>query len=230
MATNPASNLVALVPMRHESERVPGKNYRLLGGRPLYAHILDTLRSCPEVDRVVVDTDSEIIRGGIEADFPEVILLERPEALRGGDVQMNEVLKHDVSQVKSRFYLQTHSTNPFLRTQAISAAVGEFLSAYPEHDSLFAVTRIQARLWDQKGQPINHDPKVLLNTQDLSPVYLENSCLYLFGREDFLESANRIGERPLMFEIGVEEAIDIDDETAFALAERLIAETEGKTL
>jgi len=230
MATNPASNLVALVPMRHESERVPGKNYRLLGGRPLYSHILDTLRSCPEVDRVVVDTDSEIIRGGIEADFPEVILLERPEALRGGDVQMNEVLKHDVSQVKSRFYLQTHSTNPLLRPETISAAVRDFLSAYPDHDSLFAVTRIQARLWDQKGQPINHDPQVLLNTQDLSPVYLENSCLYLFGQEDFLQRANRIGERPLMFEIGVEEAIDIDDETAFALAERLMAETEGKTL
>ena len=230
MADDPELNLVALVPMRHESERVPGKNYRLLGGRPLYAHILDTLRSCPEVDRVVVDTDSEVIRGGIEADFPEVMLLKRPEELRGGDIQMNEVLKHDVSQVKSRFYLQTHSTNPLLQPQTISAAADKFLSAYPEHDSLFAVTRIQARLWDQKGQPINHDPQVLLNTQDLSPVYLENSCLYLFGREDFLQRANRIGERPLMFEIGVEEAIDIDDETAFALAERLIAETEGKTL
>ncbi len=230
MADEPELNLVALVPMRHESERVPGKNYRLLGGRPLYAHILDTLRSCPEVDRVVVDTDSEVIRGGIEADFPEIMLFERPEALRGGDIQMNEVLKHDVSQVKSRFYLQTHSTNPLLRPETISEAVGDFLSAYPEHDSLFAVTRIQARLWDQKGQPINHDPKVLLNTQNLSPVYLENSCLYLFGREDFLERTNRIGERPLMFEIGVEEAIDIDDETAFALAERLMAETEGKTL
>jgi CMP-N-acetylneuraminic acid synthetase len=45
--------------MRHHSQRVPGKNYRPLAGKPLYRHILETLLAVPEIDEIVVDTDSE---------------------------------------------------------------------------------------------------------------------------------------------------------------------------
>ena len=221
-------NMVALVPMRHKSERVPEKNYRPLAGKPLYTYILETLRKCPEIDQIVVDTDSPIIRQGIEDAFPEIALINRPEELRGGDVPMNDVLVHDVSQVNSTYYLQTHSTNPLLRADTISSAITAFIAAYPEHDSMFSVTPVHARLWNSQGQPINHDPKVLLNTQDLPPVFLENSCLYLFERGGFMKRGNRIGERPLLFEVGAQEATDIDDEQAFALADRLMVETEGR--
>lgn len=230
MGSQDGFNLIALVPMRHESERVQGKNYRPLGGVPLYAHILTTLRSCPEVERVVVDTDSPVIRHGVEENFSDVELIERPESLRGNDVPMNDILMHDVSQAEARFYLQTHSTNPLLRAETISDAIAAFTSHYPGNDSLFAVTRIQARLWDTSGNPINHDPNVLLNTQDLEPVYLENSCFYLFERESFLARGNRIGATPKMYEVDIQEAIDIDDEQAFALAERLFAEKESGSL
>ena len=53
--------IVALVPMRHDSVRVPGKNYRPIAGKPLYHHILETLLACPEITQVVVDTDSPVI-------------------------------------------------------------------------------------------------------------------------------------------------------------------------
>jgi len=59
-------NIVALVPMRHHSQRVPGKNYRPLGGKPLYQHVIETLLACPEIDRVVVDTDSPPIVAGLK--------------------------------------------------------------------------------------------------------------------------------------------------------------------
>ncbi|MFQ5923668.1 MAG: cytidylyltransferase domain-containing protein [Anaerolineales bacterium] len=217
-----APKLVALVPMRHHSERVQGKNYKPLAGKPLFAYILEALRACQEVERIVVDTDSPPIRGAVEADFPEVTLLERPEHLRGGDIPMNDVLRHDVSQVPAHFYVQTHSTNPLLRPETISDAITQFFAAYPEKDTLFSVTPLQARLWDAEGRAINHDPDVLLNTQDLPAVYVENSCLYIFKRGVFLERGNRIGERPLLYEIGAQEALDIDQESDFALAERLM--------
>lgn len=215
--------IVALVPMRHHSERVPGKNYRLLNGRPLYAYILSSLLQSGAVTRIVVDTDSPDIREGIQRAFPSVILLDRPLELRDGSVPMNQVLLHDVQSVPAPFYLQTHSTNPLLTAASIAAAVQAFRSAVPEYDSLFSVTRWQKRLWDQSGAPLNHDPSVLLNTQDLPPVYEENSCLYLFEREEFLRRMNRIGERPLMFEIPASEAIDIDEEDDFRMLEALLA-------
>jgi CMP-N-acetylneuraminic acid synthetase len=219
--------LAALVPMRHHSQRVPGKNYRILGGKPLYQHILSSLLACPQVDQVVVDTDSPIIGAGLREHFPEVRILERPEHLRADDVPMNEILAYDTAQVEADFYLQTHTTNPLLKTTTIAKAVSRFLSLYPAYDSLFSVTRLQTRLWDQLGRAINHNPAILLQTQDLPPVYEENSCIYIFRRETLLARRNRLGERPLMHEIDAAEAWDIDDELDFALTDFLMSRDRG---
>jgi CMP-N-acetylneuraminic acid synthetase len=209
--------LAALVPMRHHSQRVPGKNYRPLAGRPLYQYILSTLLSVPEISTVVVDTDSEPVMQGLQRDFPQVVILPRPEHLCADTIPMNEILLYDTSRVEADFYLQTHSTNPLLKPATVSHAIQTFLADYPAHDSLFSVTRLQTRLYDQHGQAINHDPNILLQTQDLPPVYEENSCLYIFTRENLERRRNRLGERPLMFEMDSAEAWDIDEELDFAI-------------
>ena len=215
---------VALVPMRHHSQRVPGKNYRWLAGKPLYQHILGALQAVPEIDQIVVDTDSPVILDGLR-EFPRaravVTVIERPEHLRADDVPMNEILAYDTAQVEADFYLQTHSTNPLLRPQTISKAIQALTSNYPAYDSLFSVTRLQTRLWDQLGRAINHNPAILLQTQDLPPVYEENSCIYIFTRSNLLARRNRLGERPLMFEIDASEAWDIDDEIDFTIVDTL---------
>ena len=215
--------------MRDRSERVPGKNYRQIAGRPLYAFILETLLACPEVERVVVDTDSPTIRDGVAEAFPQVLVLDRPEHLRGGEVPMNAIIAHDVAAVPAEAYLQTHSTNPLLRPATISAAVEAFRSDV-EHDSLFSVTPVNVRLWSADGAPINHDPETLLRTQDLPPVYMENSCLYLFGREAFLARGNRIGRRPRLFVIDREESWDVDEEVDVAIVAALLEKRAGSRL
>ena len=214
--------VAAIVPMRHSSERVPGKNYRILGDRPLYHHVVGMLLQVPEITEVVIDTDSDFIMDDARAAFPTVRLLERPEHLRAGEIPMNDVLLNTINQLDADLFLQTHSTNPFLRAETVSAALRQLIAS-TQHDSLFTVTRIQARLWTAEGAPLNHDPSVLLRTQDLAPVYLENSCGYVFTRDVLEKRGNRIGEHPLMFEIDPSEAVDIDEERDFALAEQLVA-------
>jgi CMP-N-acetylneuraminic acid synthetase len=214
--------IAALVPMRHHSQRVPGKNYRSLAGRPLFYYIIETLLGVSQIDEVAVDTDSEPVIRGLRADFPAVMIIDRPEHLRADDISMNDILLHDTGQIQADFYLQTHSTNPLLRPQTISRAVETFASDYPVHDSLFSVTRLQSRLYDSTGHAINHDPAVLIQTQDLPPVYEENSCMYLFSRESLTQRRHRIGQNPLMFEIDADEAWDIDNELDFAVCDFLI--------
>lgn len=214
-------DIVALVPMRHNSERVIGKNYRDFGGKPLYAHILGTLTDCPDITQIVVDTDSPDILNGVAAQFPHVTLLERPDHLRDGTTPMNDVLLHDISQVKGDFYLQTHSTNPLLKPETVRNAIQLFLDNYPVYDSLFGVTRWQTRLWDQLALPVNHNPAILLRTQDLPPIYEENSNIYIFTEETLKRKHNRIGDRPLLFEIPRLEAMDIDEPLDFEVAEFL---------
>lgn len=214
--------IAALVPMRHHSQRVPGKNYRPLAGKPLFQHILETLQSVPEIDTVIVDTDSEPVMDGVQRLFPTVKLIARPEHLRADDVPMNDILLHDTAQVQADFYLQTHSTNPLLKAETISRGIKTFLADYPKYDSLFSVTRLQTRLYWQDGRAINHNPLELLQTQDLPPVYEENSCVYLFTRENLERKKHRIGDKPLMFEIDADEAWDIDEELDFEIADFLM--------
>ena len=90
------------------------------------------------------------------------------------------------------------------------------------HDSLFSVTRVQARLWDSTSRPVNHNPWLLLRTQDLPPLYFENSNFYIFPRDLIQSTRRRIGDRPKLFEMAPLESIDIDDESSFALAEQLM--------
>jgi CMP-N-acetylneuraminic acid synthetase len=217
--------LVALVPMRHTSVRVPEKNFRTIAGKPLYSYILDTLMRVSEIERIVVNTDSAVISQGLESNYPEVQIIERPKRLLGDDVPMNEILLHDVSVVNSKYYIQTHSTNPLMQPETFSAAISQFLGDRSEHDALFGVTRRQVRIWDENVHPINHDPDKLENTQDLKPFFEENSCLYLFTRQAIQGSKNRLGSRPSMFEVPPLEAIDIDTEADFELV-RLLIESE----
>lgn len=208
----------ALVPMRERSERVPGKNFRELCGRPLFAWILETLMSSRRVEEVVVNTDSERIARGVESMGARV--LWRPESLRGRMINIRPLLEHDLNHVEGTHFLQTHSTNPLVRLATIDRAIDAYFSA-SDNDCLFSVTPHQARFFSVDGTPINHDPMVLERTQDLSPLFEENSCIYLFSRSVFERFQHRIGERPLLFPMDPLEAVDIDDESDFILAEAL---------
>ena len=223
----PEPHIAAIVPMRHDSERVKGKNYRLLGGRPLYRHIVDTLYACPTISEVVIDTDSEYIAADAKATYPAITVIMRPEELRGGDIAMNVVLLNDIAQIDADVYLQTHSTNPLLRPGTVIRAIAAYLDNARQHDALFSVTPLQTRLYSQDGRPINHDPNVLLRTQDLEPVLEENSCLYIFPAETLRTTGLRTGDRPLLFPIAREEAWDIDEEIDWKVVEALYVAEQG---
>ena len=220
-------HIAAIVPLRHHSERVPEKNYRRFDGLPLYHHIINSLLASPLIGEVVIDTDSPVIKEDASQHFPQVRLIERPEGLTADTIPTNDVLLNDVKQVEADYYVQTHSTNPLLRSKTITDAIRLFLDKYPLYDSLFSVTRVQTRLWDRLGRAINHDPATLLRTQDLPPIYEENSCIYIFTRGSLETRCNRIGERPLMFEVNRVEAWDIDEELDFRVAEFLSGERGG---
>ena len=214
--------IIALVPMKDHSERVPGKNMRPFSGRPLFHWIVMSLQNSTYITRIVIDTDSEAITQNALEHFDRVSILERPEVIRGDFVSMNEIIAYDLSQIEGGHFLQTHSTNPLLTTETIDKAIECYFNRLETYDSLFSVTRYQVRLYWEDGRPINHNPQELLRTQDLEPIYEENSCLYIFSKASFSQSGDRrIGLRPRMFEINKLEAVDIDEEQDFRLAEIL---------
>ncbi|MEO0629946.1 MAG: acylneuraminate cytidylyltransferase family protein, partial [Planctomycetota bacterium] len=138
-----------------------------------------------------------------------------------GGIPMNDDLLHNVGRLEVDQNLQTHSTNPLLRAGTIDLAVEAYFDGLDRHDSLFGVTRWQTRLYRADGSAVNHDPAVLARTQDLDPLFEENSNLYLFSRGVLEKHGRRIGATPQLFEIDRLEAMDIDDHTGWRLAEAI---------
>jgi len=205
--------------MKGESERVPGKNLRDFCGKPLLCHVLHMLQQHNGISRIVVNTDSERIARQA-SEFTKVVIHERPAALCGHTVPMNAVLAHDLQLLGEGHYLQTHVTNPLLAGATITEAIGRYFSLLSEYDSLFSVISHRSRFFDAVQRALNHDPAVLLNTQDLAPLYEENSCIYLFSHASFFgNQLNRVGRRYALYAMSKLESIDIDTEEDFRLAE-----------
>ena len=213
--------VIALMPMKGESERVPNKNMREFNGQPLCSIVLDKLVASNFIDHVIVNTDSKTIKYFIERRYKKVTVVDRPKELRGHDISMNRIIAHDISLFPADIYLQTHSTNPLLSINTINAAVLKFRENELTHDTLFSVTRFQTRFYREDGTALNHDPEVLIKTQDLPIFYEENSCIYVFTKEAFEKNNRRIGDSAYLFEIEPIEAVDIDIEEEFTLAEKL---------
>ena len=210
-------SVTAFVPLKGHSSRVPRKNLRDFHGRPLFHVILETLLSAQSVGGVYIDTDSDEIAASA-ASLAGVTVLRREKQLEGDDVSVNLLIKSFLDRAPDvEHVVQTHATNPLLQASTIDHAIEEYL-ADQVNDSLFAVTRYQARFYDREMKAINHNPEELIPTQDLEPLYLESSNFYIFSRKSFELHDRRIGDEPNMFEMDPMEAIDIDEERDFEMA------------
>ena len=147
---------------------------------------------------------------------------KRPKNIQGDFVSMNKIIEYDLNNSDSDIYIQTHSTSPLLSIKSLDSAIEKMINKSTDFDSIFSVTKIKTRFYDKEGIPFNHDPRKLIRTQDLEPIFEENSGFYIFTKTSFKNAANkRIGLKPLMFEIDKIEAIDIDDRSDFLIAETL---------
>ena len=211
----------ALLPMKGHSERVKNKNIRNFNGTPLFYRILSTLMRCAYVSGIYIDTDSDEIADMAKAHFKEVHIINRPKELCGDMVSMNTIIRYDMDMIGAEYYIQTHATNPLLRVETLDEGCRRFLDKRDVYDSLFSVNRLQTRLYDGDVKAVNHNPEELVRTQDLPPLYEENSNLYIFSKTSFLSNSARIGKKPQMLEMDRLESVDIDEESDFMLAEQI---------
>jgi CMP-N-acetylneuraminic acid synthetase len=205
--------VVALLPMKANSTRVPGKNFKDFCGKPLFKWILDSLLAVDEIDQVIINTDAKeiLIANGLK-ESDKVVIRQRKESICGDEVSMNIVLADDVENIEADIYLMTHTTNPLLSADTIQRAIYQYKYELEQEsaDSLFTVNKIQTRFYTEDCKPINHDPDNLIPTQNLEPWYEENSNLYLFNRKSFASTNARIGCRPAIMVSPTMECIDID--------------------
>ena len=218
-----------IVPIKHNSDRVPGKNFRDFNGKPLFHIVLNTLLKSTYINHIYVDTNSPIVMESIKKDFKDttISIYERPLELQSGDTPTNVLLENIITHMNLDYdyYLQTHVTNPLLKVETIDECIETFMEKEKEdYDSLFTAKQLQTRLYTNKNNNVsalNHNPNELIPTQNLEPLYEENSCLYIFKKDILFERHHRIGYKPYIHVMNDIESSDIDIESDFILAEQL---------
>ena len=134
----------AFVPLKAHSARVPGKNLRLFNGRPLFHAIVNSLQEATHVGSIYIDTDSEEIAASA-AELADVEVVRRKPHLEGDDTSVNLLIKDFmVDHPETSHLIQTHATNPLLRSLTIGRAIGALFDDSPA-PGLFPATAHQPR-------------------------------------------------------------------------------------
>lgn len=206
--------IIGIVPMKLNNRRLPQKNTKsFTNGKPLCTYILSTLLSIEQIDEVYVYCSNPQIKEYLPSG---VKYLQRSECLDQDSTKMNEVLAAFAKEVQADIYVMTHTTAPFISKESIEKGIAAVTSG--KYDSAFAVEKIQDFIW-KDGRPFNYELDAIPRTQDLPALYKETSGFYIYRDRVITEMNRRIGDNPYLVEVGEIEAIDIDEQEDFALAD-----------
>ena len=205
--------IVSFIPIKLNNQRLPGKNTMLLNGRPMCSYVFETINEIDIIDEKYVYCSDHSIKSFIPAGIK---FLERDKYLDGYEVKGLEIIEHFIRDIDADIYVLTHVTQPFTKASSIIKALNKVISG--EYDSAFSAVELQDYMW-QNGQPFNYNPKDIVRTQDLDPIYMETGAFFIFRKEVFTNMRQRIGEKPYICTIDQFEAIDIDTKEDFQIAE-----------
>lgn len=196
--------ITAYVPIKMNNERLPGKNTKLLGDKPLIQYILDSLYQVKELDQIYVYCSREEIKNYYSG---KAVFLKRPDYLDFNTSNFTQIFEQFMDTVDSDIYILAHATAPFIQTSTIRTCIEAVESG--KYDSAFTATEIQDYLW-QDGKPLNFDATNLPRSQDLKPIYRETSGIYVFKKDVFRNLRRRIGDHPFIKTVTMKEAVDIN--------------------
>ena len=204
--------IVAFVPIKLNSQRLPNKNILPLAGHPLCWHILDSLLKVKEIDEVYVFCSEEKVKEYIPN---KVKFLKRDKLLDEDLVKGFDIYDSFIREINADIYVLAHTTSPFVRPETIELTIGKMIDG--NYDSAFSAQKIQTFAW-YNDEPINYDINDVPRTQDIKPVFIETSGFFMFNKEIFTEHRRRIGFKPYIQEVDNIESIDIDTREDYEFA------------
>lgn len=208
--------IIAIMPIKMNNERLPGKNTKILGKKPLLQYELDSLVETELLDEIDVFCSSE----DIQEYLPEKVnFVKRSEELDLPTSNFTQIFEAFMSEKDADIYVYAHATAPFITVDTMKECIEAVQSG--KYDSAFCAIKLQDYLW-KNGEPLNFDASNVPRTQDLEPIYQETSGVYVFTKEVFEKYHRRIGKNPYIKEVSFKEAVDIDEAEDFRLAEVLV--------
>jgi CMP-N-acetylneuraminic acid synthetase len=207
---------IAIMPIKMNNERLPGKNTKILGSKPLLQYELDNLKETGLIDSINVYCSNATIQEFLPKG---VNFMQRPEILDLPTSNFSQIFETFMKSNDADIYVYAHATAPFITIDTMKQCILAVQSG--KYDSSFCARKLQDYLW-QDGVPLNFDATNVPRTQDLKPIFQETSGVYVFTKEVFEKYHRRIGINPFIKEVSIKEAVDIDNPEDFNLAQALL--------
>ena len=208
--------IACFIPIKANSERVPGKNFRILNGKKLYEYICEHVKETNVFDEVYIDTNStEIAEYAVGMGYK---VIERKEELARNTANGNDLLIYHYNlHPEFDYYFQLFATAPYLQPQTIITCVNTLTSS-SVYDSVFTATENHGFYW-LNDTPINYRPGILPRSQDMAAVVEESTGLYGICHDSLEKYHCRIGGKPCIHIVDKFEAVDINTEDDLKIAE-----------
>ena len=213
--------IVALVPLRGGSKRIPRKNLKPMLGKPLAWWACAAAVNCPQISDVYVSTEDRQIKTAVEAFGLGVHVIDRPPALAGDSSTTDDVILHFASIVDFDVVATVQATSPLVSSSDLDLALTQMLRN--GSDSLFTGVLIKRFLWSLAGQPLNYDPMHRPFSQNFRGSIMENGAFYLTSRAALMQHRNRLGGKIAMFQMAPETATELDDPEDWDDVEKLLS-------
>lgn len=226
-------NVVAVIPARGGSKRVPFKNIRKIAGKPLIAYTIEAAKKAKTLDRIIVSTDSKRIAELAKKYGAEVPFL-RPKNLATDNAHTSDVIKHAVEYLERKERYPVHTvvtlqpTSPFRRAEDIDRCVKKLLKT----DCDVVVTLREARshpLWTRKlkgdiSVPFFKTKKdyTLLESQQLPKAYENDGSIYATKKESLFRYNNIFGKDLRGIVVNDLSSFDVDSLLDFFIAEEIL--------
>lgn len=214
---------VAVVPIKLNNERLPGKNLKsFTNGKPLLTYMLGTLLQVPNIDEVYVYCSSEEVKDYLP---DRIRFLKRDPQFNSSTTLFYDWMYAFAKEIIADIYVLAHVTAPFIEAKSIMLGVEKVQSG--AYDSALTVTKLQEFLW-KDNHPFNYSLEKIPRTQDLPPLYTETTGVYVFTNDVFSRKKSRIGDSPYLIEVSKIEACDINEPIDFEIADALFQIKKGR--
>jgi len=204
------------VTVRLNSTRVSHKSIRIFGGKPLVNYAIETLYSSG-IEDIILYCSTPKITDYISCEVP-YRFVERPVYLDGDSITFNNILSSIIEDIDTDYLVFLCCTSPFIKPETIVEMVEAVKSL--KFDSSFTAFKFQSFSW-YDGIPLNYNINNIQKTQDIKPIHIETSGLYVFSKELFKRYGRRIGFNPYIKEVDVLEGLDIDTEEDWDIATKI---------
>lgn len=216
--------IIAFIPVRGGSKSIPLKNIKPFCGKPLVCWNIEALENCPEVEEVIVATDSVEIWNTVEKHNYRKTHLYRRSAENACDTASTESVMleyiHKANLAEDNIFMLVQATSPLTQTIHFSEALQMY--AQGEYDSIITCVRNYRFFWNEDGTSMNYDYTNRPRRQNFKGMLMENGAFYINSVKNILSNGNRLGGKIGIYEMPAYTATEIDEPDDWIVLENLM--------